>query len=142
MTGFDQPDLLERQEAANKAKKAALERAKAADPALADRLTERMVQAADRKTIKNIPAAEKVENKSREAERTQQAEREPRCKPSALRLKAHSRSASWKPNGKRTVPAVQEESDYQRSVRVRSCIRPVVAWRITSVAMRRYGRWP
>ncbi len=29
-----------------------------------------------------------------------------------------------------TVPAVQEESDYQRSVRVRSCIRPVVAWRI------------
>ena len=35
-----------------------------------------MVQAADRKTIKNIRAAEKVENKSREAERMQQAERE------------------------------------------------------------------
>jgi hypothetical protein len=78
MTGFNQPDFLERQEAAIKAKKAALEkfRAKAADPALADRLTERVVQAADRKTIKNIRAAEKVENKSREAERTQQAERE------------------------------------------------------------------
>src|ERR1035441_6498924 len=39
-----------------------------------------------------------------------------------------------------TVPAVQEESDYQRSVRVRSCIRPVVAWRITSVAMQ--PLWP
>ena len=39
-----------------------------------------------------------------------------------------------------TAPAVQEESDYQRSVRVRSCIRPVVAWRITSVAMQPV--WP
>ena len=39
-----------------------------------------------------------------------------------------------------TVPAVQEEFDYQRSVRVRSCIRPVVAWRITSVAMQ--PLWP
>jgi hypothetical protein len=39
-----------------------------------------------------------------------------------------------------TVPAVQEESDYQRSVRVRSCIRPVVAWRITSFAMQ--PLWP
>src|SRR5262245_40117390 len=39
-----------------------------------------------------------------------------------------------------TAPAVQEESDYQRSVRVRSCIRPVVAWRITSVAMQ--PPWP
>ena len=38
------------------------------------------------------------------------------------------------------IPAVQEEFDYQRSVRVRSCIRPVVAWRITSVAMQ--PLWP
>jgi hypothetical protein len=78
MTGFKQPDFLERQEAAIKAKKAALEkfRAKAADPALADRLIERMVRAADRKTIKNIRAEEKIENKSRETARTQQAERE------------------------------------------------------------------
>jgi hypothetical protein len=78
MTGFKQPNFLERQEAAIKAKKAALEkfRAKAADPALADRLTERMARAADRKTIKDIRAAEKAENESREAERAQQAERE------------------------------------------------------------------
>ena len=39
-----------------------------------------------------------------------------------------------------TVPAVQEESDFLRSVRVRSCIRPIVAWRITSVAMQ--PLWP
>src|SRR5262245_56048520 len=39
-----------------------------------------------------------------------------------------------------TAPAVQEESDNQRSVRVRSCIRPVVAWRIASVAMQPV--WP
>jgi Family of unknown function (DUF6481) len=43
MSGFKEPDFLERQEAAAIAKKAALEkfRAKTADPALADRLTER-----------------------------------------------------------------------------------------------------
>jgi hypothetical protein len=76
--GFKQPDIFERQEAAIKAKKAALEkfRAKAADPALADRLTERMAHAAERQTIKSMRAAEKVENQSREAERTRQAERE------------------------------------------------------------------
>jgi hypothetical protein len=39
-----------------------------------------------------------------------------------------------------TVPAVQEESDYQRSVRVRSYSASVVAWRVTSVAMQ--PLWP
>jgi hypothetical protein len=39
-----------------------------------------------------------------------------------------------------TAPAVQEESGYQRRGRVRSCIRPVVAWRITSIAMQ--PLWP
>jgi hypothetical protein len=78
MSGFKQPDFAERQQAAAKAKKAALEafRAKAADPALAGRLTERRAQAAGRKTIKNIRAAEKAENKSRELERTRRAEHE------------------------------------------------------------------
>lgn len=78
MSGFKQPDFAERQQAAAKARKAALEafRAKAADPALAGRLTERRAQAAARKTIKNIRAAEKAENKARELERAQRAERE------------------------------------------------------------------
>ena len=50
MSGFKELDFLKRQEAAAIAKKAALEkfRAKAADPALADRLTERAARAADR----------------------------------------------------------------------------------------------
>jgi hypothetical protein len=39
-----------------------------------------------------------------------------------------------------TAPAVQEESDYQRSVRVQPCIRPVSAWRIASFAMQ--PQWP
>jgi hypothetical protein len=49
MSGFKEPDFLKRQEAAAIAKKAALEkfRTKAADPALADRLTERTARAAD-----------------------------------------------------------------------------------------------
>jgi hypothetical protein len=78
MSGFKRPNFQERQDAAAKAKQAALEkfRAKAMDPALADRLTERMVKATARKTIKNVRAAEKAENRTREAERAQQAERE------------------------------------------------------------------
>ena len=39
-----------------------------------------------------------------------------------------------------TAPAVQEELTFQRSVRVQPCIRPVFAWRITSVAMQ--PQWP
>jgi hypothetical protein len=49
MAGFKQPDFIERQEAAAKARKVALEkfRAKAADPALAERLTARAARAAE-----------------------------------------------------------------------------------------------
>ena len=77
MGGFKEPDFLKRQEAAAIAKKAALEkfRAKTADPALADRLTERTARAADRKAIK-AREAEKAETNSRETERAQQAELE------------------------------------------------------------------
>jgi hypothetical protein len=75
MSGFKEPDSLKRQEAGAIAKKAALEkfRAKAADPALADRLTERAARAADRKAIKDVREAEKrAETKSCETERAQQ----------------------------------------------------------------------
>jgi hypothetical protein len=77
MSGFKEPDFLERKEAAAIAKKAALEkfRAKTADPALADRLTERTARAVDRKAIKAAREAEKAE-KSRETERARQAELE------------------------------------------------------------------
>ena len=78
MTGFKQPDLIERQEAAAKAKKAALEkfRAKAADPALAERLQARTVGAAERKALATIRDAERAEKKARDAERAQQAARD------------------------------------------------------------------
>ena len=78
MAGFKNPNLLERQEAAAKAKKAALEKflAKAADPALAERLTARTASAVDRRAVKNVRDAEKAETKVRNAERALQAERD------------------------------------------------------------------
>jgi hypothetical protein len=64
MSGFKELDFFKRQEAAAIAKKAALEkfRAKAADPALADRLKERTARAAERKAIKDAREVEKAEN--------------------------------------------------------------------------------
>jgi hypothetical protein len=78
MAGFKNPNLLERQEAAAKAKKAALEKflAKAADPALAERLTARTASAADRKAVRNVREAEKAETKALNAERALKAERD------------------------------------------------------------------
>ena len=78
MAGFKNPDFVERQEAAAKARKAALEKflAKAADPALAERLTARTADAADRRAVKNVRDAEKAETKVGNAERALQAERD------------------------------------------------------------------
>jgi hypothetical protein len=90
MSGFKQPDFLERQEAAARAKKAALDkfRAKAADPTLADRLTARTASAADRKAIKNARDMEKAEKKAHEAERAEQAKHDAAMQ--AERAKAES----------------------------------------------------
>jgi hypothetical protein len=90
MTGFKQPDFLERQEAAVKAKKAALEkfRAKAADPGLADRLTARTAHAAERRVINNTREIERADKKARDAERARQAERDAAI--AAERAKAES----------------------------------------------------
>jgi hypothetical protein len=78
MSGFKEPDFLERQEAAAEAKKAALEKfhARAADPVLAERLTARIASAANRRLAKNFDEVEKAEKKARDAERVQQAERD------------------------------------------------------------------
>jgi hypothetical protein len=78
MSGFKQPDFRERQEAAAKAKKTALEkfRAKAADPALAERQNARTASAAERNAIKHLRDTEKAEKKARDAERARQAERD------------------------------------------------------------------
>ncbi len=73
MAGFKNPDLQERQEAAAKARKAALQKflAKAADPALAERLTARTAGAVERRTVRPAREAEKAETKARDAERAQ-----------------------------------------------------------------------
>ena len=78
MAGFKNPDLHERREAAAKAKKAALEKflAKAADPALAERLTARSADAAERKAVRTVRETEKAETKARDAERALKAERD------------------------------------------------------------------
>ena len=78
MAFFKQPDFIERQEAAAKARKVALEkfRAKVADPALAERLTARAARAAECSAIKTTREIERAEKKAREAEPAQQAERD------------------------------------------------------------------
>src|SRR6516162_552256 len=78
MAFFKQPDFIERQEAAAKARKVALEkfRAKVADPALAERLTARAARAAERSAIKTTREIGRPEKKAREAEPAQQAERD------------------------------------------------------------------
>jgi len=78
MTSFKQPDFIERQKAAAKARKAALDKfhAKAADPGLAERLKTRAARIAERGAIKIARDIERAEHKTREAERAQQAERD------------------------------------------------------------------
>ena len=102
MSGFKELDFFKRQEAAAIAKKAALEkfRAKAADPALADRLKERTARAAERKAIKDAREVEKAEIKSRDAERAPQAEVEPALQAERVKAEGAEWNASWKPNGK------------------------------------------
>jgi hypothetical protein len=90
MAGFKQPDFIERQEAAAKARKLALEkfRAKIADPAVPKRLTARAARAAERSGIKTTREIERAEKKSREPERAQHAERDSAIE--AERAKAES----------------------------------------------------
>jgi len=87
MAGFKQPDFMQRQEAAAKARKVAFEkyRAKIADPALAERLTERAARATERGAIKATREIERAEKKARQAER---AERDAAIE--AERVKAES----------------------------------------------------
>ena len=96
-------DFLKRQEAAAIAKKVALGkfRAKAADPTLADWLTEQTARAADRKAIKDAREAEKAETKSRETKQAQQAELEAALQ--AERVKAEGAQRERELEAKRKV---------------------------------------
>jgi hypothetical protein len=102
MAGFKQPDFIERQQAAAKAKKAALEkfRAKAADPGLAERLTERTVSAADRKAVKTVRDAEKAEKKIRDAERAEQEKRDAALQAERAKVEKADREAALQAENK------------------------------------------
>jgi len=78
MAGFKQPDFIERQEAAAKAREVVLEkfRAKIADPALPKRLAVRAARAAERSGIKTTGEIDGAEKNSGEIERAQQAARD------------------------------------------------------------------
>jgi hypothetical protein len=73
-----EPEFIERQTAAINAKKALLERfrAKAADPAAAERLQSRAVEAVNREAARKLREAEKADRKAREAEAAATAKRE------------------------------------------------------------------
>ena len=103
MSGFKQPDFLERQVAAAKAKKAALDkfRAKAADPTLADRLTAREASAADRKATKKARAIEKAEKRPAMLNARSRQSVMLSSRPSAPGLKVRSANARWKPSARR-----------------------------------------
>jgi uncharacterized protein DUF6481 len=107
MAGFKQPDFIERQEAAAKARKVALEkfRAKVADPALAKRLTARAARVAERSAIKTTREIERAEKKAREAEPAQQAERDAAIEAERAKAKAQNVNARRKPNKKRPSDA-------------------------------------
>jgi hypothetical protein len=78
MTGFRDPNFIERRNAAESAKKAALEkfRANAADPAFAERQKARTESAADRVKAKSIRDTEKAEAKARDAKLAAEAKHE------------------------------------------------------------------
>jgi Family of unknown function (DUF6481) len=78
MRNFRNPDFIERQNTATKAKKAALEKfcANAADPAFAERRIARMADTANRTAAKKAHEVERVEKKALAAEVARQAERD------------------------------------------------------------------
>jgi hypothetical protein len=78
MAWFKEPDFKERQQAAAKARLAALEkfRAKAADPAAAERQQTRATEAAGRTAARQVRATEKAERKVRDTEAAEQAKRD------------------------------------------------------------------
>ena len=91
-------------------------RAKAADPALADRLTKRTARAADSQAIKEAREAEKTEKNPVRPNARSKRNVGPRCKPNSLRLKAHGGNANWKMREKRAgtpamLPANRGPSD-------------------------------
>jgi hypothetical protein len=108
MAGFKNPDLHERQEAAAKAKKAALQKflAKAADPALAERLTARSEPSATPKRPKPKPAMPNARLRRNAT---------PRYRPSVTRPSAPSVNWRCKPSKKRPGTPAMPPANPNRS---------------------------
>ena len=102
MAGFKNPDFLERQEAAAKARKAALQKflAKAADPALAERLTARTADAAERKRSELFARPKRPKPKRKTPNARSRRSAMPLYRPSATRPSALSASSPCKPSKK------------------------------------------
>jgi hypothetical protein len=109
--GFKYPELKDRQEAASAAKKAILEKFKAAanDPRIAERQAERIaiaearqVRMAEREAAKKAREAELAAQRAREAELAAQAQRE--AEEAAARLKAEEAE-------KAEILAMQQKAD-------------------------------
>jgi Family of unknown function (DUF6481) len=128
MTAFKQPDFLERQGASIKAKKEALEkfRAKAADPALADRLTGRAERAAMRSAVNAERQIKKDENKVRDSERKRRAESDAALDAERAKIESADRERALKAEQRRREtpampPANRAQSlDNRRGVRYHS----------------------
>ena len=106
MASFKQPDFIERQEAAAKARKVALEkfRAKAADPALAERLTARTTARSKERRRKSV----RLNVHSRPNATL-------RLRPSGPRPKAENVNARCKPNKRRPEMPVTPPANRDRS---------------------------
>ncbi len=117
MAGFKQPDFVERQEAAAKARKVALEkfRARAADPALAERLTARAARAAERSAIKASREIERAEKKVREAERAEQAERDAAIEAERAKAESAERARALQAEQRRPETPVMPPANRDRS---------------------------
>jgi hypothetical protein len=98
MMTFKQPDFPERQRASIKAKKVALERfrARAADPALADRLTARTERAAVRKAVNTEREIKKADDIARDAERKRRAESDAVLDAERVKLESADRERALK----------------------------------------------
>ena len=119
MASFKQPDFIERQEAAAKARKFALEkfRAKAADPALAERLTARAARAAERSAINTTREIEERAEKGKSVRPNVHSRPNAtlRLRPSVPRPKAENVNARCKPNKSRPETPVTPPANRDRS---------------------------
>ena len=90
-------------------------RAKAADPALAERLTARAARAAERSAIKTTREIERAEKEVREAERAQQVERDAAIEAERAKAESAERERALQANKRRPETPVTPPANRDRS---------------------------